>query len=77
MFQEDWRQAVRRHAPINIGNDIEIGKTFVENPQTTTGTQYTRICNYIRMELVMLMERLHCIFIMLILQMIQLWILQF
>ena len=62
VFPTNWKALVKLHQSIIIGEDIELGKTFVKDPQSTTGTQYTRICNYIRMELVMLMERLHCIF---------------
>jgi hypothetical protein len=35
----------------------------VANPSETCATEYKRLCGYIRMELVLLIERLHCIYV--------------
>jgi hypothetical protein len=41
----------------------KIGTAFVRYLKNATGKDYKQLCDYMRMEFVLLMERLHCIYI--------------
>ena len=59
---DNWWKQVANFEPIRLPESYSIGSGFARDPSTTTDATYTRICAYLRMEMAILMERLHCIY---------------
>ena len=55
-----WKGHITRRNPVVLPSQHGIGTAFVPNPNMATKLTYKRFCNYIRMEMVLLMERVHC-----------------
>ena len=53
---------IHNYKAIRIPESYNIGTAFVEDNKTCSAQTYKRLCDYIRMESVILMERIHCIF---------------
>jgi hypothetical protein len=57
---EAWKRRIKQRQPMFLPLKYNIGTAFVANPSETSATEYKEMCNYIRMELVLLIEHLHC-----------------
>jgi hypothetical protein len=58
-----WFNSVAEGLPITVPEKYGIGKTFRGNEtEEDTKSMYTRIATYMRMEVAVLMERLHCVY---------------
>ena len=57
-----WHRLLKSRRPIVLPSSLNIGTAFMPDPTKAKGELYTRICQYIRMETVILMERLHCLY---------------
>ena len=58
----NWDNMIHNYESIRIPQSYNIGTAFVEDNKTCSAQTYKRLCDYIRMESVILMERIHCIF---------------
>jgi hypothetical protein len=58
-----WQKLISARVPIVLPRCYRIGTCFVSDPQKTSKQAYKRLCTYMRTELVLLIERLHCIYI--------------
>jgi hypothetical protein len=56
-----WLDILRHRKFATIPDFYGIGTAFVRNPSTTEGQVYKNLCDYMRMEMLVLMERIHCI----------------
>jgi hypothetical protein len=55
-----WSALIESQKPVTLPWTYAIGKSFVPNPETTEKV-YKRHCDYMRTEMVLLMEQVHCI----------------
>jgi hypothetical protein len=61
--KEAWKTAIREKKPMVIPASYKIGTCFIKSPAKAQGPDYKRLCNFMRMEFAILMERLHCFYI--------------
>ena len=61
--EEAWKQLIEAKQSIKIPHVFGLGKAFVSQPETTDAKVYKRFCDYMRMEMCLLMERIHCIYV--------------
>jgi hypothetical protein len=60
---EAWWGSIEKQDPMLLPYCYKIGTGFVRSPSKAEASDYKRLCDYMRMEFVVLMERLHCIYI--------------
>ena len=58
-----WTGLVKGRKHITLPETLKIGTGFVNEPTKTPLNVYSELCDLMRMEMVTLMERIHCLYV--------------
>jgi hypothetical protein len=61
--QTFWYDQISQTNAIVLPSVYEVGTSFVSNTMKSQDKLYKRLCNYVRLEFILLMERVHCIYV--------------